>query len=86
MHSLCPARGAGDLIVSLGLALIVVIAILAGVEFREAAGAALRHVAQHDPAPAMLLLAVSGMVAVNAWFAWHIRSVYTAVRHGGYDA
>jgi hypothetical protein len=33
----------------------------------------------------MLWLAVSGMVAVNLWFAWHIRYVYTAVRHGGQD-
>ncbi len=86
MHSLCPARGAGDLIAGLGLALIVIVAILAGVELEETAGAVLRYVVQLDPAPAMLWLAVSGMVAVNAWFAWHIRYEYTAVRHGGYDA
>ena len=86
MHTLCPDCPAGGLLAGLGLVLLTGVAILAGVEFREAAGAALGVLVQDDPAPAMLWLAVSGMLAVNLWFAWHVTDVYTALRHGGQDA
>jgi len=83
MHTLCLARCAGDLLTDIGLVILIGVAVLAGIEFAGALAPVYEQLVQHDPAPVMLGLAVCGMIAVNLWFALHVRYVYTAAAHGG---